>query len=67
MLYITTGMYLAVFFLERINIMKKLAEIIKNMFVLNFIIKYLVDFSLRLSLFSIINLTHVILYSSFIQ
>ena len=60
MLYVTTGMWLSIYFLERFKILKKYVEIIRKMFVLNFIIKYIVDFSLRLILFSIINLSHVI-------
>ena len=56
MLYITIGMCLAVYFLGRISTLKKYMDFIKNIFVLNFIIKYIVDFSLRLSIFSIVNL-----------
>ena len=56
MLYITIGMCLAVYFLGRISALKKYMDFIKNIFVLNFIIKYIVDFSLRLSIFSIVNL-----------
>ena len=56
MLYLTIGMCIAVYFLGRIAILKKYVDVIRHMFILNFIIKYFVDFSLRLSIFSIINL-----------
>jgi hypothetical protein len=56
MLYITIGMCLTVYFLGRISTLKKYMDFIKNIFVLNFIIKYIVDFSLRLTIFSIVNL-----------
>lgn len=56
MLYVTIGMCLAVYFLGRFTKLNKYLDVIKKMFVLNFIIKYFIDFSLRLSIFSIINL-----------
>lgn len=59
MLYLTVAMCITAYILDHIKQLKKYALLLKNMFALNFIIKFIVDFSLRLMIFSVINLSNV--------